>query len=51
MGIDLRRGSGTQGPSVPGHRVVNVAVDEIIDVVEGIADEGVGGRRPAQLAG
>ena len=44
VGIDLRRGSGTQGPSVPGHRVVNVAVDEIIDVVvvEGIADEGVG---------
>ena len=43
VGIDFRRRGGAQGPFVLGHRVVDVAVDEIIDVgvVEGVPDEGV----------
>ena len=44
VGIDLRGRGGAQGPSAVGHRVVDVAVDEIVDVgvVQGVADEGVG---------
>ena len=44
VGIDLRGRGGAQGPAAVGHRVVDVAVDEVVDVgvVQGVADERVG---------
>ena len=44
MGIDLRGRGGAQGPAAVRHRVVDVAVDEIVDVgvVQGVAYERVG---------